>query len=188
MKKVRLKIDNDKELVKEKITSDAKDSDGIPSLKTCGGFELMHCAQNYRDLTQMDCSWSAKNLQFSLSVGQGKIYSVQKSLSTRSILETRVANLKEKCLFYKKQFPIRELRKHLCECEFQFESDDDLVLSPAFGSVRDQISTPPGQMQLANITGSEINPMANTFMSFIENGRTTICPIFTGDLLTIHSP
>ena len=61
---------------------------GFPQLKECGGFELLRCAANCRDLSVISCSWNAKDLRSSLGGGQGKIYlrPIQKSLSTQPLV------------------------------------------------------------------------------------------------------
>ena len=45
LKKIKLDPNDDEDTVKEKVTSDVKDSDGntvgFPALRSCGGFELM---------------------------------------------------------------------------------------------------------------------------------------------------
>ena len=55
LKKIKLDLEDDENTVKEKITSDALDSqgepEGFPTLRTCGSFELMQCSPNFRDLT-----------------------------------------------------------------------------------------------------------------------------------------
>ena len=55
LKKITLDLEDDENTVKEKITSDALDSqgepEGFPTLRTCGSFELMQCSPNFRDLT-----------------------------------------------------------------------------------------------------------------------------------------
>ena len=100
-------------LIKEKITSDALDSqgepDGFPALRTCGGFELMQCSPNCRDLTRITCAWNAKDLRANLGGGQGKMYLVpiQKSLSTgplaqkdaESSLKKNVTNARKRFWF-----------------------------------------------------------------------------------------
>ena len=47
LKKITLDLEDDENTVKEKISSDALDSqgepEGFPALRTCGGFDLMQC-------------------------------------------------------------------------------------------------------------------------------------------------
>ena len=124
LKKIKLDLEDDENTVKEKITSDALDSqgepEGFPALRTCGGFELMQCSPNCRDLTRITCAWNAKDLRANLGGGQGKLYLVpiQKSLSTRPLaLKGAESALKEKCNKCKKEILVRELRKHLWDCE-----------------------------------------------------------------------
>ena len=76
LKKIKLDPDDDEDTLKEKITSDGKDSDGNPlgfsALRSCGGFELMQSSPNCRDLRRIDCCWSAKDFKSNLGGGQGK--------------------------------------------------------------------------------------------------------------------
>ena len=55
LKKIKLDLEDNENTVKEKITSDALDSqgepEGFPTLRTCGSFDLMQCSPNFRDLT-----------------------------------------------------------------------------------------------------------------------------------------
>ena len=86
LKKIKLDLEDDEQMVTEKIMSEMQDSTGnamgFPQLKTCGGFEMMRCASNCRDLTIINCSWNAKDLRSSLGGGQGKVYlrPIQRSL------------------------------------------------------------------------------------------------------------
>lgn len=58
-----------------KLTSDAKDEYGniigFPQLRTCGGFEMLQCLANCRDLSVISSSWSVQNLKSALG-GQRK--------------------------------------------------------------------------------------------------------------------
>ena len=55
LKKIKLDLEDNENIVKEKITSDALDSqgepEGFPTLRKRGSFELMQCSPNFRDLT-----------------------------------------------------------------------------------------------------------------------------------------
>ena len=54
LKKIKFEVDDDKEAVRKRTSSETKyDSTeviGFPQLRNCGGFELMRCAANCREL------------------------------------------------------------------------------------------------------------------------------------------
>ena len=54
VKKIKFEIDDDEETVTNKIMSDVKDNDGVvlgfPQLQRIGGFEMLYCLPNCRDL------------------------------------------------------------------------------------------------------------------------------------------
>jgi hypothetical protein len=62
-----LKKSNDENELAEKLISNEKNEDGefvgFPKLADGGGFELLRCTQNCRELTLIDCAWSTKELQ-----------------------------------------------------------------------------------------------------------------------------
>ena len=101
-----------------KIFSDAIDENsenlGIPQLQTCGGFELLKCRQNCRDLTLIDCEWNAMTLKKFLG-NQAKIYvrPIQRSLSTDLVNEhSEQEQSKAHCHYCRQMFSVRELREH----------------------------------------------------------------------------
>nr|XP_034330272.1 uncharacterized protein LOC117690353 [Crassostrea gigas] len=119
-----------------KISSDAIDENsenlGIPQLQTCGGFELLKCRQNCRDLTLIDCEWNAMTLKKFLG-NQAKIYvrPIQRSLSTDQVNEhSEQEQSKAHCHYCRQMFSVRELREHLHACELRSnlisESEDEL--------------------------------------------------------------
>lgn len=85
-KKIKFDMEDNEKTVVAKITSDSKGDNGkplgFPALNESGGFEMMQCLPNCRDLAAIDCNWNAADLKASLGGGQGKIYLVpiQKSL------------------------------------------------------------------------------------------------------------
>lgn len=89
-KKIKLLADDTGEALLNKLTSDAKDeygnTVGFPQLRTCGGFEMLQCLANCRDLFVISSSWSVQDLKSALD-GQAKIYlrPIQKSLGTQSL-------------------------------------------------------------------------------------------------------
>ena len=138
---------DDKDTVKEKITSDVKDSDrntvGFPALRSCGGFVLMQSSPNCRDLRRIDCCWSSKDLKANLGGGQGKIYIVpiQKSLSTKPSQKSESSSLKEECHICHKQILIRELRKRLWDCQErtrESDGDENDLMQSAFSTSGNQ--------------------------------------------------
>ena len=93
---------------------DAGNAKGFPQLREGGGFEMLHCLPNCRDLTPLKCSWAARELRCNLG-GQPKIYlrPIQRDLSTKSLVPQNSCEVKEKCMSCKREFPMSELRTHL---------------------------------------------------------------------------
>ena len=132
-KKIKLLVDDSEEAVLDKLTSDAKDeygsTVGFPQLRTCGGFEMLQCLANCRDLSVIGSSWSVQDLKSALG-GQATIYlrPIQKSLSTRSIEPKSSGSLlKEKCRWCQRAFLFSELRELSSKCTGNVfdDSDDD---------------------------------------------------------------
>ena len=181
LKKIKLDPSDNEDSVKEKITSDMKDSDGntvgFPALRSCGGFELMQSSPNCRDLRRIDCCWSAKDLKANLGGGQGKIYIVpiQKSLSTKPSQMSESSSLKEECHICHKQILIRELRKHLWDCrDGPQESDEDEndLMQSAFTTSRSQEEITSG-----SATSTRTQPLVRTTQS--QATSTLTQPIVT---------
>jgi hypothetical protein len=90
LKKIKLFADDNEKRVLEKLTSDAKDEDGLPlgfpQLKQCGGFEILQWTSNFRDLCLIKVSWSVKELK-TVFTSQSKIYlrPIQKSIPTKHL-------------------------------------------------------------------------------------------------------
>ncbi|CAB3988460.1 Hypothetical predicted protein [Paramuricea clavata] len=99
---------------------------GFPQLKTCGGFEMMRCTSNCRDLTVINCSWNAKDLHSSLGDGQGKVYlrPIQRSLATSPMVQQSRCEIKEVCQMCNKEVLVRNLREHLWACTEGLDSDE----------------------------------------------------------------
>ena len=124
-KKIKLEIQDTEEAVFNKITSNEKLYDdvdnsyvGFPQLKTCGGFELMTCLSNSKDLKVLNTKLSAKDIKASIGGSQSKIYlrPIQENLSTQSILIENNSSLKETCKTCSGEFLISELRTHVRKC------------------------------------------------------------------------
>ena len=133
VKKIKLLLDDDASAVYEKLVSSEKDDvgdvKGFPQLREAGGFEMLHCLPNCRDLTPLKCSWAAKEIRSNLG-GQSKIYlrPIQKDLSTKSLLPQNSCEVKEKCMACNKEFPMSELRTHsfyMCTVGFNSGSDSE---------------------------------------------------------------
>ncbi|XP_065934567.1 uncharacterized protein [Magallana gigas] len=124
------------------ITSDRSTENGqtigFPQLNNCGGFELLKCTQNSRELSLIDCEWSVSQLKTYLG-SQTKIYirPVQTSLSTTPIDNNFQIKTEEICKFCNKGFSIRNLRQHVKTCKDKpktievCESDSDDLPDPA---------------------------------------------------------
>lgn len=133
LKKIKLLLDDDASAVYEKLVSSEKDDvgdvKGFPQLREAGGFEMLHCLPNCRDLTPLKCSWAAREIRSNLG-GQSKIYlrPIQKDLSTKSLIPQNSCEVKEKCLACQKEFPMSELRTHsfyMCTVGFNSGSDSE---------------------------------------------------------------
>ena len=140
-KKIKLYSDDDEKSVLEKITSSSLDEDGdvigFPQLQGAGGFEMLQCRANCKDLDVIDCAWNVSDIRAVVGSGQAKIFlrPIQKSLSTapKVVKETR-SSLTEVCIVCKHVIPIHELRSHLEECKeyssSSSDSDDEVALPP----------------------------------------------------------
>ncbi|KAH3817794.1 hypothetical protein DPMN_119349 [Dreissena polymorpha] len=105
----------------EKVCSDDKDENnecvGFPQLKHSGGFELLRCQANSRELTVIDCPWTVKGLKKFIG-SQTKIYirPIQQNLSTEPIrAETVEADIREACRNCGLMIPVQCLRSHCLE-------------------------------------------------------------------------
>lgn len=124
------------------ITSDRSTESGqtigFPQLNNCGGFELLKCTQNSRELSLIDCEWSVSQLKTFLG-SQTKIYirPVQTSLSTTPTDVNFQIKTEEICKFCNKGYSIRNLREHVKTCKDKpktlevCESDSDDLPDPA---------------------------------------------------------
>lgn len=133
VKKIKLQLDDDERTVHQRLISsdkdDAGDAKGFPHLREGGGFEMLHCLPNCRDLTPLKCSWAARELRCNLG-GQSKIYlrPIQRDLSTKSLVPQNSCEVKEKCMSCKKEFPMSEPRTHsfyMCTAGLNSGSDSE---------------------------------------------------------------
>ena len=77
---------------------------GYSLLQNCGGFELIKCISNCKNLEPLECQISAKNPK--AAAGQGNIYTgpIQRSLSVlplkSEVSSCSTSALKEKCVHW----------------------------------------------------------------------------------------
>ena len=131
-----------------KLTSEDPENGGFPKLKGCGGFELLQCTANCRNLEVLKCAMSVKELKNHIS-GQGKIYirPIPRSLSTIPLVPQRnESKIKEKRRVCSDIFYVKDLRKHFSTC-----CPSALLEEDEFESFRD---TPEGIGQTANSISS----------------------------------
>lgn len=121
-KKIKLLTSDGEAEVLSKLTSDTQTEEGVhtigfPQLSTCGGFELLKCNQNCRELSIIDCEWSVPHLRSYLG-NQTKIYirPVQNNLSTEPIFKQQQCQSEEYCNICQKKVSIRDLRSHIKRC------------------------------------------------------------------------
>ncbi|XP_060587126.1 uncharacterized protein LOC132742678 [Ruditapes philippinarum] len=93
----------------------------FPKLETSGGYELMYCTANRRQLKKIDVKWDVSHLK-SVIGGQSRIYvrPIQNSLSL-DIEEEEEDNTptstKYACQTCGIQFSVTELRQHIAQCQ-----------------------------------------------------------------------
>ncbi|KAL3831514.1 hypothetical protein ACJMK2_023255 [Sinanodonta woodiana] len=92
-------------------------SDGFPQLSTAGGFELLYCQSNCRQIEVLKCRWNVDSLKASLG-SQTKIYvrHIQKNLSTEPIIVPEESAVKARCVSCNKDYIISNLRNHVSIC------------------------------------------------------------------------
>ena len=132
LKRIKFDVDDNEEAVVKKITaSETEDGSvsaevlGFPQLHNCGGFELMRCVANCRELVVIDGSWAVKELKANGGT-QAKIYvrPIQKSLSTKPLAAEKTSQVKEKCISCDKELFVHELRKHSFVCADMFNTSE----------------------------------------------------------------
>ena len=140
-KKIKLDLDDDEQTVLMKFTSAELENGqavGFPELKDCGGFEMMLCSANCRQLSSMDCAWDAQSLKSSLGGGQAKIYlrPIQKSISTKPVSDQKSkTDLKEKCQMCDEEILLCDLRIHFMLCSKVLDSYNEDNASTSWGNV-----------------------------------------------------
>lgn len=129
--KIQFELDDGESDVIRKMSFDGLkngDTIGFPQLRNCGGFELLKCKQNCRELTLIICQWDVRSLKSCIG-NQAKIYlrPIQHDLNTTPIKsnggeETSVA--KVHCKGCQNMFSVRELRTHVQTCTSENNGDD----------------------------------------------------------------
>ena len=147
VRKIKLDLqDNEDEVFKKLCCGDIRTGDdeenlpvGYPQLADCGGFELMVCQSNSRQLTVLDCTPSTRALRARIGGSQSKvnIRPIQKNLSLKPIVKVKTFQRTDKCFNCCKEFPVSLLRMHALSykpsMEFGLElsscSEDDKIFN-----------------------------------------------------------
>ena len=130
LKKIKLQLNDSEEQVAEKILSadlnEENETLGFPQLRDGGGYELLQCLSNCRQLSLISCQWSVKELKANLGA-QSKIYirPIQHNLSTKPIQTETTVKVKQTCNGCLKEFFMCELRSHLYTCSAGLNDESD---------------------------------------------------------------
>jgi hypothetical protein len=112
------KITFDSEASESEVDSVITGESGFKKLEGCGGYELLHCRSNCRNLSKIDVSWDVKSLKTVVG-GQSKIYirPIQTSLELQfENEEANTSNIKFPCMICGVEFNVRDLREHANTC------------------------------------------------------------------------
>ncbi|KAL5007947.1 hypothetical protein ScPMuIL_013528 [Solemya velum] len=132
LKKISFRTTDTEDDVSMKLQSEIT---GFPKLKESGGFELLSCVSNCRNLEVLKCHWNVGSLKSALSA-QTKIYirPIQKNLKIDPEVNLpRSINLKEKCIQCNEEIDVAQLREHRLTCSISLQqpackSDSDDML------------------------------------------------------------
>jgi hypothetical protein len=120
----------------KKISFDASGSESdvhetllkeFPKLSSSGGFELMYCAANKRELKRLDVKWDVSHLKTVLG-GQSRIYvrPIQNSLSlVNDNDDDSTHTLEYPCQTCASFFSVDKLRHHISECKIKRPTSTD---------------------------------------------------------------
>ena len=91
------------------------ETEGFLKLRGCGGFEILQCLPNSRDLVIIDSSLAARFLKAKLGGSQEKIciHPIQKVLPINPVTQQKVSQRMEKCIMCANKVPVRDLCAHL---------------------------------------------------------------------------
>ena len=184
LKKIKFDIDDDEEAVMKKITSAESDSNeltGFPKLRDCGGFELIRCVANCRELVLIEGSWGVRELKANVGA-QAKIYlrPIQKNLSTEPLAAEKTSKVKEICLSCNKEFFVHELRRHSFVCADMFdtseESDEKKQHEPAPTDITMLSDTSVSTFSTPSIETSTV-ATDNLITTDVTSGNSALAPI-----------
>ncbi|VDI27374.1 Hypothetical predicted protein, partial [Mytilus galloprovincialis] len=184
-RKIRFQTDDTEAIVMEKIVSDEtidNETIGFPQLKQCGGFELLICRQNSRELNLVECEWNVRNLRCYLGP-QAKLYirPIQKNISVTAIKKCSDAEAKVKCHNCLSEYSVRELREHLTKCKSFLSIDciDDSTHSSDSEDLKDPHLTPSYNTVDNKLDHKEAEHMqvacTSTCTQDLENISTPVC-------------
>ena len=119
-KRVQFEVDdNDNDVIRKLSSDELKDGQtiGFAQLQSCGGFELLKCKQNCRELTLITCKWDVMTLKSCLG-NQSKIYvrPILSNLDTTPVNKNsaeEVSIAKFPCKHCQCMFSVHDLRKHV---------------------------------------------------------------------------
>lgn len=152
-KKIQFLITDNAETVTTKIKSE------FPKLMEGGGFEILRCLPNCRNLSVIDCNWDANSLRSTIG-GQAKIYirPIQSNLPIDDLEIEPREEIKETCRFCSQKFNVRELRQHIDNCS---QSSQITIQSSIGDTATLSVSEYATGNDLSTVLYVEDNPMAD---------------------------
>lgn len=128
-KKIQFNADDTEELFQQKLIGE----DGFSKLSDCGGFEIMRCISNCRNLEVISCRRTPEVMKSFVGC-QSKLYirPIQRALSLEadnSLLTEASATITEKCCHCEQIVPIDELRDHVYTCVREKELCSDQIMN-----------------------------------------------------------
>jgi hypothetical protein len=191
-RKICFSLDDSESEVMEKITSDAVDSNhnyiGFPKLKTCGGFELLKCRQNCRELSIIDCQWNARNLKLYLG-SQARIYvrPIQQQLSVEPVRDTCDEEQPQvHCHGCRQMCSVKKLREHLLVCDAEELPALDLNIKNIVSEQRDALDDQLPDLDLDEVFKSVVNTesIESLNTAILSNVTMTTCPSTSNENVT----
>ncbi|XP_063411184.1 uncharacterized protein LOC134694119 [Mytilus trossulus] len=122
-KKIQFRLDDSEEEVFNILSTEEK---GFPQLYNIGGFELLHCTSNCRELQRLNCKWDVESLREIIG-SQAKIYlrPIQRNLKVIAHSVPEATSLEAECENCHNKFILSELREHVKDCN---NEENDVVL------------------------------------------------------------
>ncbi|KAL4234772.1 hypothetical protein ACF0H5_006414 [Mactra antiquata] len=169
----------------KKISFDASGSESdvhdtllneFPKLSSSGGFELMYCAANKRELKKIDVKWDVPHLKTVLG-GQSRVYvrPIQNSLSLDSDKDEDNAThtLEYSCQTCGSSFSVDELRSHIADCKTKNKtSREETFQEQEEDVITNDILEPHIDMNMPLLHAS----IDNTDLYFLETNLATADP------------